>query len=152
MNFQNSSHKPILGQNGQVADLVTRARQLRYLDQRVRDALGAPLADQCRVAVCRGHRLVLEAASATWGARLRMQSTRLCQQLQSAGLEIQHIEVVVHPELSAARPESPPVTRPRLSETAARNIEAAAAASDDPALSAALRRLASRRCSSASDE
>lgn len=142
MNFQKSSHKPILGQNGQVADLVTRARRIHRLDRAVRRMLEPSLAQHCRVATCRNEVLVLEAASAAWGSRLRLQLAALQQQLQQNRVPVRRIEVRIRPELDQTATARRTTPRRRLSANAARSIQAAADASPDPDLSAALRRLA----------
>ncbi len=134
--------------SGDLSGTLRRARQLQRADQALQHRLGAVLTGHCHVANIRGTTLVLQVDSATWGARLRYQIPSLQRQLKAsrAFSAIHDIEVTVRPRGSADRRSDPDRVprRARLSSQAAALIATVANTTADPALQAALRRLASR--------
>lgn len=122
--------------------------------ERLGGQVGALLPDacrpHCRVANLRGGLLSIAADSPAWAARIRFLAPRLLQVLQQprslqrqTDLPIHRIEISVMPvETSIARPAT---RRPGLSHKTLALLEETAQSMDDPALRAALLRLARRR-------
>lgn len=121
--------------------LTTRARQLERLDGEVRRLL-PELGGHCRVANVRRGTLVLQADSPAWASRLRYQTRSLLGQLQHRGYaNLNAVQVRIAPATAERRP---PPRRARLSNASGELLRQTAEDLDNPALRAALRRLARR--------
>ncbi len=121
---------------------VGRAQALHRLTRSLRDALPPPLAEHCRVADLRRDRLVLATDSAAWATQLRYHAATILGHLRrSHGLGVRSLRVQIAP--LDQRPV-PSARRRALSAAAATHLERAASTAEDPALRAALRRLARR--------
>ncbi len=121
--------------------LVEHARLLEAIDQALRGALPAVLADQVRLANIRGARLVFLASSPAAATRLRfMQEALTAAASRFTGMTIDQLTVKV-----ATVPVVPRDAEPRkpLSSAAAEHLRQAASILDDPALRDLLHRLAS---------
>ena len=126
--------------------LTARAARLRRLQPTVQGCLEAVSAGSptppVRVAAFDGGDLLLVTESPAWSARLRYQEPALLTCLTRSGLLVSRIRVRVTP---APPPDPPRRARPaRLSPHSARLLDAYARSVHDPALRAALERLASR--------
>lgn len=123
--------------------LFGEARRLDQLQQLVDDQLQPAAREYCRVASWRDGTLLLIVTDGHWATRLRYQQRRLQRQLEAmeefAGLL--RIQFKVQPP---PPPRHQPAATPPLSSNAADSIQAAAQGIRDPALRAALERLASR--------
>lgn len=124
--------------------LLEHSLRLERLSGQVRALLPDACRPHCRVANLRGGLLSIAADSPAWAARVRFLAPRLLQNLQrQSDLPIHRIEVSVMPvEISIARPT---IRRPGLSHKTLALLEETAQSMDDPALRAALLRLARRR-------
>ncbi len=142
MNSLKPLYKRIQGSGPRVEALFTSGRRLRRLDARVRALMDPALAPHCRVANLRDQVLVLQADSPAWASRLRFLAPALPGILAPHGIGVKRVEVRIAPP--AADPAPPRRPRRRLSQAAAAHLERAAEGIRDPALAAALRRLARR--------
>lgn len=129
-------------EDDRLSRLVARARALLEIERAVHGNLNPELARHCRVVNLRDDSLLLATTSAAWATRLRYEIPRLLGLLQRQTDRLSAIRVVVHP----AAPEAPVNRRAvPLSPAAAEAVNAGAQSIGDPALSAALARLAKRR-------
>ncbi|MGD8311154.1 MAG: DUF721 domain-containing protein [Gammaproteobacteria bacterium] len=124
------------------AQLLSRARELMALDTRLHRLLPPPLNEHCSVLGIRDGTLLLAADSPVWASRLRYYSSQLARQLTGPRtVTVRTVRVRVRPPPGPFVPprRQPP---PRLSSRGAALIRRAAAGITDPALQAALLRLA----------
>jgi len=133
----------LLRQAKPLKPLLYQAERLERL-QRLVDAQLQPAArEHCKVATWQDGCLLLIITDGHWATRLRYQQRRLQRQLEAmeefAGLL--RIQFKVQPP---PPPRHQPAATPPLSSNAADSIQAAAQGIRDPALRAALERLASR--------
>lgn len=143
MNSPKPIYKLLNGEKGDVADLITRARQLARLNRQIQAILDQPLTDHCQVARCEDNVLVLSSDSPVWAARLRYYIPTLLLQLKQnipALQGLKDIKIVVHP--TAPPPAEAPQSERKISSKAAESISAMAQTVDNPGLRAALERLA----------
>ncbi len=124
---------------GRLGAITSHARRLTELDALVRLCLGDELAAHCRVADLRSGRLVLAADTPAWATRLRYHTPEIRQKLAAAGLTVAECRVVVAPPPPRDAEPGPP---PGMSASGASALHATAENIRDPALAAALRRLA----------
>ena len=139
-------HKLLRAQKGNVAELVTQARQLGHLSDIIQAMLDPSLADHCHLAHFDGSRMVLVADSPAWATRLRFSVDTLVSQLKQYSNKfhgLSKIEVAVRPELPG-QPQPDVVIR-TISAEATQYIEESAQGIDDPELKQALQRLAQRQ-------
>jgi hypothetical protein len=124
--------------------LIEHSLLLERLSGQVRTLLPNACRPHCRVANLRAGLLSIAVDSPAWAARVRFLAPRLLQNLQrQTDLPVHRIEVSVMPvEVSIARTGMP---RPGLSHKTLALLEETAQSMDDPALRAALLRLARRR-------
>ena len=124
--------------------LFSHAQRLAHLQRLVDGQLQPAARAHCHVASWREGSLLLIVTDGHWATRLRYQQKRLQKQLQDLpefkGLT--RILFKVQPPTLAHTPAGPGID---LSESAADSIEATAQGITDPALRAALERLASHR-------
>ena len=129
--------------NDTVAALVAHVQRLQAINVLLPTCLPGELAAHVRTAGWREDRLVLQADSAAWVTRLRFLAPQLlrCLQQHPPLATVQHLELRVAPQKKTALP---PPQYARLSATSAHIIDAGADTISDPALRAALKRLARR--------
>lgn len=123
--------------------LGDRAGELSRLDRLLQALLPAPLSAHVRVCAMHGDQLVLQADAPAWSTRLRLEQTRLLEQLRArphlahlAGLRV----IVAAPDM----PESRAPRRARVSAAAAETLAQCAEAQTDDALRDSLTRLSRR--------
>ena len=75
-------YKLLKAKKGDVAELVTHARQLGHLSSIVQAMLEPSLANHCQLAHFDGSRMVLVTDSPAWASRLRFSSNTLLAQLK----------------------------------------------------------------------
>lgn len=122
--------------------LARHAREHQQLQDRLCQALPAPLNEQVRLAgVDDARRLVLLAPSPASAARLRMAQTQLLEAARHADMEADNIVVKVVPETAAA--SAPPPAGAPLSPVVADHLRTAARAQPDHELRDLLLGLAS---------
>ncbi len=96
---------PALGETLQelpgLAALVTEARRIGELDQRLRAILPARLAAECRLANCKDGHLVFLARTPDWASKLRLSSRQLLQEAEKA-LGVDSLRLTV----KVARPDA----------------------------------------------
>lgn len=138
-------YKLLRAKKGDVAELVTHARQLGHLSDIVQAILEPSLANHCQLAHFDGSRMVLVADTPAWASRLRFSINTLLAQLKQYSNKfhaLSEIEVQVKPQLPSI-PE--PATRERvLTAEAARCLNESAEVIEDTALKQALLRLSKR--------
>ncbi len=123
--------------------LLDRLSRNRELLAAVRALLPPDLAGHCVAALLDEGRLLLYADASAWASRLRFHSRELVRELARAGVPTGKINVRVLIEAQPRR--SPPPRRVRrLSKKSAALIRQTAEHLPDPALAAALLRLAAR--------
>ena len=133
----------LLGKS-EISRLLSRARALGELDERVHELIPAPLNDHCRILSLRDDTLTLAADSPVWAARLRFHTTQLVKQLSDdQTVNLRTVRVCVRPR------ERPAATRtasgkPLISRKNSHTLKQGARQVTDPDLKAALERLASR--------
>lgn len=115
---------------GEQQALLTKVRQL----------LPPNLGEHLRSAQLHRQKLVLHVDSPAWASRLRYLTPALLKSLASQLPGIDGVQVRIQPEQGRRRDK--PAQHVRLSRHAARHLNETAAALQDPALSAALQRLA----------
>ena len=122
--------------------LLAQARQLEAMTFTLRQYLPPALAQHCWVAPPREQTLILLTDGAVWASQLRYQQQEVLKLLNSEfRLDLRRIRIrIVAPRglAEAAHPVR------RLPASGARALEAAASATEDPDLRAALQRLARR--------
>ena len=124
---------------GRLGAIASHARRLAELDALVRLCLGDDLAAHCRLADLRSGRLVLAADTPAWATRLRYHTPEIREKLAAAGVSVAECRVVVTPPPA---PDVEPGPRPGMSAQGADALNTTAETVRDPALAAALRRLA----------
>lgn len=137
----------ILGDpRGRLGRLRERAERLSALNRRLYEILPPPLHEHVRLVAADAERVVLRAGSAAWLTRLRFQLPQVRRLLREVlGLPARRVEIGVMHRLYTPAHNARRATA--LSPASRRALEHAATVSGDPALAAALRRLASRgRC------
>lgn len=122
--------------------LIAHADDLARLQRQVHALMDPELAAHCRVADLTRDTLVLEVDSPAWATRLRYQGNGLLRTLRASPelAAVTQLRTCVRPPQAPAAKER----RAHLSEQGAEALRRAADVIDDPALSAALRRLAER--------
>lgn len=139
-------YKLLRAKKGDVAELVTHARQLGHLSSIVQAMLEPALANHCQLAHFDGSRMVLVADSPVWASRLRFSINTLLSQLRQYSNKfhaLSQIEVQVKPILPSI--PAPATTKRELSAQAAHCLAESAEGIEDPALKQALQRLARRK-------
>ncbi len=128
---------------GGLGALIDQAGRLARASERLRQRLAPPLADHSRVAGFAAGTAVVQADSAAWASRLRFMTAEVIEALAPVLGRVERVRVTV-----ASPPPAPPAgprpARPVLGPESARTLDLAAGSLDDPALAAALRRLARR--------
>lgn len=128
---------------GTTARLLEYAHQLQTIDAHLAACLDREASAHVRVAHLGNGRLLLHADSTAWSTRLRYLVPQLlrCLRQNTVLADLQHIEVRVTPSAQPATPVTRPVV---LSADNAAILDSTANSISDPALRAALKRLARR--------
>jgi hypothetical protein len=139
-------YKLLSAKKGDVAELVTHARQLGHLSSIVQAMLEPSVANHCQLAHFDGVRMVLIADTPAWASRLRYSISTLLAQLKQYSNKF-HALTRIDVQVKPALPESPPpvTAQRRLSAEAARCLAESAEVIEDPNLKQALLRLAERK-------
>jgi hypothetical protein len=143
MNRPRLLDKFLKSSDSELEALVTHAQQLRRLQGLFRQAVAENLAKNCRVANYQNQQLTLSCQSAAWATRVNMEIPQLITRLRQTEPFRQLLKVRV-----ITRPQSQLVEKKQdfrqipMSGTSASIISDMADSMNDPALSAALRRLA----------
>lgn len=125
--------------------LLQHAARLARLNRGLQQHLPAPLGEHCKLADTRDETALVYTDSSAWAVKIRYEEAYILEILRSLGeaAPLTRIRVKIIPP-----PVPPPPPRPRaplrLSATGAAIIHQAAQDINDPALQAALRRLAAR--------
>jgi hypothetical protein len=124
--------------------LVAAGRHQDAANAALQEFLEEPLKGRVCVARASSETLTLVADSPAWSARVRYLTPQILDHLRSRleNPRLRNVKIVTRPTESRRPP--PPPRRPRLSGRAAELLTSVARASDDPALAAALERLAAR--------
>jgi hypothetical protein len=128
--------------SGRLRRMLQQARRLQRLDQQLRARLPSPLKHHCQAANDPQQTLIVLVDSPAWASRLRFHAPELLSQLRNhRGQRFHELKIRVRrPDYTDdRRPPRPPL---RISEQSAAAILGTAAGIRDPALRAALRRLA----------
>ncbi|HWP94809.1 MAG TPA: DciA family protein [Gammaproteobacteria bacterium] len=124
--------------------LAARGQGFEDLRRTVAAALPAALAGHLTGAVLAAGELVLLTDSAAWATRMRFHDALIRSVVRARhGVDVTRVTVRVQLSEPPAAPR-PAFSRPQLGVEARRSLENAAASVTDPALAAALRRLARR--------
>lgn len=125
------------------AHIIQRVSRLRVLEEALRDCLPAECCTHCRVAGIEGDALLLLADSPAWRSRLHFYSDRIISHFNGLGKSaVRRVRIRVAagtPVAAPPRRRDPPLQIPAAT---ARGFAALARDTDDPALRAALERLA----------
>lgn len=121
--------------------LVARAQATDQLQNLLNQFLQPAVREHCHLASFAAGTLTLIVTDGNWATRLRYQQKRLLKQLQDLPefSQVSRIQFKVRPPLQPAKPQARTI---ELSEQAGQSIQASADATSDPALRAALQRLA----------
>lgn len=134
--------RQILAGESALAEWLARRRHELGLEERVRRALPTPLASSVAVGDGRPPELVLLAGSGAAAAMLRQRAPEVLETLRRAGWQFTGIRVRVQARSAAAEPKK---FHPKhLDNASAAKLATLAERIDDPALKAALTRLAGR--------
>ena len=147
MNSTKPLYKYLAQKKGEVADLVTMAKILHKMNLDFKKHLPLPLQKQVSLSRLSNTTLVVVANSPAWAAKLRFLSTSLLTTLQKNSHYFQtvtKIEVIAQPVLEEPNKKLP-VYKRQLSQQSSELLLSTAEFIEDGELSAALRRLASRR-------
>ena len=139
-------HKLLKAKKGNIAELVTHARQLGHFSDIIHAILEPSLANHCQLAHFDGSRMVLVADTPAWAARLRFSTNTLLTQLQQYSNKfhgLSQIDIQVKPALHTD--EVPTLIERKLSVEAAHCLNESALGIQDIALKEALQRLAKRK-------
>ena len=134
------SLQQILAKESVLAEWLARHRHELGLEQRVRSTLPPALAAQIGVAAAAAPELVLTAASGAAAALLRQRVPEILEALQREGWKFTGIRVRVQVRSAPARTMKKAAKQ--IDSRSAARLQALASALDDPALKAALQRLA----------
>jgi len=139
-----SRFKPIeklAEQNSPLSKLLDRASKILNHQETVRAALEPSCRDHCWLSNYRSGTLYLQTDSSAWGTRLRMQQRAIIQQLKktSTFAALHSVKVSIQPRYTA---EATPRTAKPISAANAQQLLETAEDTEDPALKAALTRLA----------
>lgn len=145
MNFADPLYKLLVRKKGDVADLVTQARQRQRLTRMLQNALEPAFADHTWVASLVPPVLVLVTDNPARASRLRFLGPGLARQLARKHKEFQSVEKVeVRITPARLKPQTVQPAKRELGPEAVASLQAMAASVDDAPLKAALLRLASR--------
>jgi len=127
--------------NSPLGKLLHRASNILTHQETVRSVLEPSCREHCWLANYRNGTLFLQTDSSAWGARLRMQQRAIVQQLKNTAVfaALHSVKVSVQPSYTT---ESTTRTAKKISAQNAEQIMETAQDTDDPALKAALTRLA----------
>jgi hypothetical protein len=131
-----------LRRNQSVSGLLAGVERDARLLEAVRRALGGDLGPHCLHAVIEGGRLGLSTDSPVWASRLRFAAPVLVEALRAQGTAAAEVRLRVVPGSVPRRQTGTGGAQIRLSEATVTHLREAAASTDDPALAAALLRLA----------
>lgn len=139
-----SSFKPIekfAEKNSPLSKLLNRASKIINHQEAVRAALEPSCRQHCWLANYRNGTLYLQTDSSAWGTRLRMQQRAIIQQLKKnpTFAALHSIKVSIQPRYTT---ESTAQSARPISAANAQQLLETAADTEDPALKAALTRLA----------
>ncbi|MDH5570887.1 MAG: DUF721 domain-containing protein [Gammaproteobacteria bacterium] len=145
MNSPRQLYKFLMPKKGNVAELITHARDVDKLNDQFQILLDPSLRNHVRLSNIRGETLILTVESPVWASKLRYMGPILLQKLQNNPhlfKNICNLEITIQP----ARKSIPkmPITPRHLSESAARCIQDMADSIDNADLQKALHKLASR--------
>jgi len=131
------SHNPAFGQ------LLTHARVLNRLDQKLTTMVDPTLSPHCQVAEFRNHCLILVCSNATFATRIRMISQQLLDSFREEGeFGIERIKIRIAP---VNRPQ-PEARKPRtLSSAAVQALGRFASDSGDADIQAIFEKINARR-------
>lgn len=127
--------------NSPLSKLLDRASKIINHQETVRAALEPSCREHCWLSNYRNGTLYLQTDSSAWGSRLRMQQRAIIQQLKKTTTfaALQNIKVSIQPRYTTQT--APRTVKPISSENAQQLFETAEE-TEDPALKAALMRLA----------
>lgn len=134
--------KKLIKRNSTLTSLAQSITEHQQLLNFIQSLLPKSMAPHCLAAVRNGTSLTLFVDSSAWSSRVRYLTAELLRSLNNHTPKITHIKIRIIPlvgKLKANMPKRHP-TAPSLEE--AKQIENTADFIEDPALSAALRRLA----------
>ena len=144
MNSPKPLYKYLTGKKGDVADLVTRAKQLHQIDLEIRKFLDQPLTDHCQVAGFKEGVLTLLTDSPAWASRLHFYIPTLSTELKQNTTILQGLnKIVIQVQPALPEPPKPAPQQRNVPDSAGRVLEATANSIDCEALQQALQRLAS---------
>jgi len=101
MKLPKQINKLLQRKNSQIAGLVTQARKLDFLNNKLLDLLPLPLPHHCHLAKIDQQTLVIVVDSPTWSARLRYSIPDLLAKLKHQSqyfIPIRKIEIKVNPK------------------------------------------------------
>ena len=129
--------------NPELEVLVTHALRLRRLQGQYQQVVGEDLARNCQVANFRGELLTLSCRSAAWATRAKMEKRQLLATLRTTEgfSQLQEIEFITRP-ISQPIDNKETIFKIPMSVESANSLSQMAESISDPALRAALRRLA----------
>jgi len=131
-------------QNSPLSKILDRASKILIHQETVRAALEPSCREHCWLSNYRNGTLYLQTDSSAWGTRLRMQQRAIIQQLKktAAFTSLHSVKVSIQPSYTTEA--APRTTKPISAENAQQLLETAED-TEDPALKAALTRLAQTR-------
>ncbi len=129
---------------GHLRQLTEKARKLAELGTTLRAALPPAIAPHVRLATVTDGCLVLQAASPVWAAQLRFKTPEILANLRRNAAFADVRSIRIRNDLGAVEPTTSPVRPLRMSRDSAAALRAQADTIADPALRAALERLARR--------
>ncbi len=101
MKLPKQINKLLQRKNSRIAGLITQARKLEFLNNKLLDLLPLPLPQHCHLAKIDKQTLVIVADSPTWSARLRYSIPDLLAKLKHQShyfIPIKNIEIKVNPK------------------------------------------------------
>ena len=145
MNSPRKMYKFLTPKKGNVAELITHAKEVDKLYKQFQILLDPSLKDHVRLSNMRPDTLILTVESPVWASKLRYMGSVLLQKMNNNPhifKNISNIEIKVQPSKKSVA--KTPITPRYLSENAASCIQEMANSIDNSDLKKALNKLASR--------
>lgn len=146
MKFPKKINTLLQNKNSGVASLISEAKKLEFLNNKLLDLLPAPLPLHCHLARIDREMLVIVVDSPSWSARLRYSIPDLLAKLKHHSqffIPIKQIEIKVHPKWRTKTYQTPLKPKP-ISKSTSKCLSETANSIENEAIKKALLKLASR--------
>ena len=146
MKLPKQINKLLQRKNSQVASLITHARQLEFLNNKLLDLLPSPLPHHCQLAKIDQQTLIIVVDSPSWSARLRYSIPELLAKLKHQShhfISIRKIEIKVIPKWTT-QPRNNTLKPKPISKNTAQCLKDTAVTIENNAIRNALLKMAAK--------